>query len=257
MGVSSKKPLLLSLDLEHSSVETVVRLLDDRLTDGHVLDRIAKLYHGDQALMERLLNHPRVTPQILLFLYGSASEDFKKRIQRLKKDGPIVEKALVPVQDPAGAPTLAHEGIEEDGPAAEKRTLYQRIQGMKVAEKVQFALRAGKDARSLLLKDPNLQVALAVLASPKITEDEILVIAQSRNVSDEILRMVAKNKDWLKNYSILFALVGNPKTPIGASLPLLHAIKTKDLGLLSKNRNIPEAIRTGASRLLFAKQKQS
>jgi hypothetical protein len=127
---------------------------------------------------------------------------------------------------------------------------------MPVAEKVQFALRAGKDARSLLLKDPNRQVSQAVLNSPKITEDEILLIAQSRNVSDDILRSVGKNKDWLKNYSILYALVANPKTPIGVSVPLLASVRVKDLGLLVKNRNIPEAIRAGAQRLLHAKQKQ-
>ncbi len=152
----------------------------------------------------------------------------------------------------------AKEGeIKSDLPSPDERSLYQRIQGMMVAEKVQFALRAGKDARSLLLKDPNRQVAQAVLASPKITEDEILLIAQSRNVSDDILRTVGKNKEWLKSYSVLFSLVSNPKTPLGISLPLLSSIKVKDLGVLSKNRNIPEAIRTGANRLLLAKQKQS
>ena len=146
---------------------------------------------------------------------------------------------------------------QADHQALEERSLFQRIQHMTVAEKVQFALRAGKDGRSLLLKDPNRQVSQAVLSSPKITEDEILLIAQSRNVSDDILRTVGKNKEWLKSYAVLFSLVSNPKTPLGISMPMLSSIKIKDLGLLSKNRNIPEAIRVGASRLLLAKQKQS
>jgi hypothetical protein len=90
-----------------------------------------------------------------------------------------------------------------------------------------------------------------------MTEDEILLIAQSRNVSDDILRSVGKNKEWLKNYSILYALVANPKTPVGISVSLLGSVRVKDLGLLVKNRNIPEAVRAGAQRLLQAKQKHS
>jgi hypothetical protein len=209
--------------------------------------------------MEMLLNHPHVMPQTLLFLFNATSAEFKKRIQQQLKKSPQTseEKGLVPVKDLDQEQDSKEGAGRADHQALEQLTLYQRIQHMTVAEKVQFALRAGKDARSLLLKDPNRQVAQAVLASPKITEDEILLIAQSRNVSDDILRTVGKNKEWLKNYFVLFSLVSNPKTPLGISVPLLTSIRVKDLSILSKNRNIPEAIRTGATRLLLAKQKQS
>jgi hypothetical protein len=166
-------------------------------------------------------------------------------------------KELVPVKDHNQQTSSMVDPIRSDEESVEKLSLFQRVQRMTVSEKVQFALHGGKDARSLLLKDPNRQVSQAVLGSPKITEDEILLIAQSRNVSDEILRTVGKNKEWLKNYSIRFSLICNPKTPLGISMSLLASIKGKDLGLLSKSKNIPEAVRIGANRLLAAKQKQS
>jgi len=233
-------------------------LLKDPSTDGTTLDRIAKLHHRDQALVVLLLGHPRVLPQTFLYLYTNAPAEFKKRIQAIKRD-PVfpADKGLVPYKELDVQQVQTEEEVEDKHRKENEETLYQRIQKMPVAEKVQFALRGGKDARSLLLKDPNRQVAQAVLSSPKITEDEILFIAQSRNVSDDILRTVGKNKEWLKNYSIIFALVGNPKTPLGISIPLLASVKVKDLGLLAKNRNIPEAVRTGAQRLLVAKQKHS
>lgn len=238
---------------------TLIGLLKDRFTDGLILDQIAKFHARNEILMEMLLAHPRVMPQTLLHLFNLASVDFKKRIQeQLKKTPPAVsEKELVPVKslDQGQAST---EGVAQtEHQTLEQETLYQRIQHMTVAEKVQFALRAGKDARSLLLKDPNRQVAQAVLASPKITEDEILLIAQSRNVSDDILRTVGKNKEWLKNYAVIFSLVSNPKTPLGISMPLVSSIRVKDLGIISRNKNVPEAIRSVANRLLSAKQKQS
>ena len=134
------------------------------------------------------------------------------------------------------------------------KSLLQQIQSMTVSEKVKFALHAGKDARGILIRDPNEQVTMAVLNSPKITEDEILQIAQSRNVSDAVLRAIAKKRDWTKNYPISLALVNNPKTPLGASLNFLSTLKKKDLMTLAKNRNIGEALRSTAIRLLLTRQ---
>lgn len=256
--MKGKTPLLLTFDLEHCFPETLIGLLKDHVTDGAVLDQMAKYHHRNEALMELLLGHPRVMPQTLLFLFNTGSADFKKRIHQLKKDAlEKTENSLVPLNGLRQVQGEPGGKVRADFQGPEERTLYQRIQGMTVAEKVQFAMRAGKEVRSMLLKDPNRQVALAVLSSPRITEDEIVLIAQSRNVSDDILRTVGKNKVWLKNYSVLFALVNNPKAPLGISLPLLSLVKAKDLNIISKNRNIPEAIRGGANRLLQAKRKQS
>jgi hypothetical protein len=131
--------------------------------------------------------------------------------------------------------------------------LYQQIQMMTVAEKVKFALQAGKEARSLLMKDPNRLVALAVVGSPKITEDEILLIAQSRNTGDDILRIILKNRDWMKNYSICVALVNNPKTPLSMAVSLLSRLKKREMSLLCKNKNVPEGVRANARRVMLAK----
>jgi len=256
-----KSRLLLTFNPEKSFPETLIRLIRDPVTAGSLLDQIAKHHHRNEGLMEMLILHPRVLPQTLFFLFNSTTAQFKKRIQELKKNpAPSTETALVPVLQPAPpAPVEPKrtDGKKEEDEESGNLTLYQKIQRMTVAEKVHFALSAGKDARSLLLKDPNRQVALAVLSSPKITEDEIVLIAQSRNVTDDILRTVGKNKDWLKNYSVILGLVANPKTPLGVSMPLLPSIKAKDLNVLSKNRNVPEAIRTGANRLITAKQRKS
>lgn len=255
--MKTRSPLLLTIDIENCSPDTVLQLLKDPVTSGPVLDRITKRHNRHQRLMEMIVTHPKVMPQTLLFLYNNSSDQFKKRLQVLKKEQTrSPEKALIPLEREIAKPETS-ERKKEQPVDDSTQTLYQRVQKMTVGEKVQFALRAGKDARNLLLKDANRQVALSVLKSPKITEDEILMIAQSRNVSDDILRMIGKNKDWIKKYPVLFSLVGNPKTPIGVSMSLIKSIKKKDLGLLSKNRNLPEAIRSGATRLLAAKEKQS
>ncbi|UCF86808.1 MAG: hypothetical protein JSV71_04810, partial [Nitrospiraceae bacterium] len=57
------------------------------------------------------------------------------------------------------------------------------------------------------------------------------------------------------NYSILHGLVCNPKTPIAIAMSLLPRLRDKDLSLIEKNRNIPEAVRATVKRTLALKQK--
>lgn len=130
------------------------------------------------------------------------------------------------------------------------QTLSQKVQNLSVAERIRLAMRGGKDIRSILLKDPNREVVLAVLDNPKLTEPELELIAHSRSVPDEALRVISRNREWMKNYTILLTIVTNPRTPAGISLGFISSLKQKDLKLLEKNKNVAEAVRTAAKRLL-------
>lgn len=139
--------------------------------------------------------------------------------------------------------------------AVDSTNITLQVQSMTVAEKVRFALKAGKEARAVLIKDPNKQVAMAVATCPKITENEIVQISQSKNVDSSILRVISKNKDWVKRNHVCIALASNPKTPLDIAHLLLPNIKTKDLGAMCKNRNVPAAIRAAANRLFINRQR--
>lgn len=140
------------------------------------------------------------------------------------------------------------------GAEARKETLLQRIQYLTVGEKITLALRGGQDIRSLLLKDPNKEVVLAVLKNPKMTEIEVEMLAHSRNAPEEALRAICRNREWTKNYNIVFALVNNPKTPPGLSVPFVTGLRTKDLVILEKNKNVPDAVRAAARRMVQARK---
>ena len=93
-----------------------------------------------------------------------------------------------------------------------------------------------------MIKDPNKIVSIAVIKSPKLTDNEVHGIAQMRSINDEIIRFIANNQDWAKNYSIKLALTGNPKTPFPISLKLLRYLSMKDIGDLSRNKNVSPQI---------------
>ncbi len=138
-------------------------------------------------------------------------------------------------------------------PEERSQTILQRIQKLSISEKLQLALKGGKEIRSILLRDPNKEITLNVLDNPKLTETEIEMIAKSRSVAEEALRKISKKREWMKNYNILQALVTNPKTPPAISLSLVSDLKTRDLALLGKNKNVSEGVRAMAKKLLKAR----
>jgi len=132
--------------------------------------------------------------------------------------------------------------------------LFASIQRMSVAERMQFARRADKEGRGLLIRDSNKQVALAALGNPKVTVQEVEHFAKSRQLDTDILREIGSNMEWLKQYAVAHALVANPRTPLPIALKLLPRLKTLDLKLLGADRNLASAVRIAATRLMKSRR---
>ena len=239
------------LNLRYVTRTTLQALIQEIQTDPKLLDQIARIYCQDSALMKDLIRHPQVMQMTLVFLCESGPQEIQMTLQT--QSGQVsTSREVLALKHPreAGAPQSA----SASEPVIDQ-TIYQMIRQMTVSEKIRFAMKADKTARSLLIKDPNKQVAMAVVESPKITEQEVESIAQSRNVSEDILRAISKKREWLKNYTIVHALVGNPKTPVGIAVSLVPTLKTKELNLLLKSRAVSEAVRSQASKILKIRSK--
>ena len=130
------------------------------------------------------------------------------------------------------------------------RSLFQSIQSMSVSEKLDLARKGNKEARSILMRDSNRLVQLAVIQSPKITEGEVLMIAGNRQIDDEVLKYIANKREWLLNYQIRVALANNPKTPLPHALKQVVFLKERELTLLSKSKSVARALSTAAAQRL-------
>jgi len=142
---------------------------------------------------------------------------------------------------------LVDAAPEPDTPEGEdpKSTL-QRIAAMTVAQRIGLAMKGSREERAILIRDPNKLVSVAVLSSPKMTEQEIENIAKMGSISEEILRMIATTRAWMKRYGIVAALARNPKTPVAISMNLLARLTEKDIRSISTDRNVPEVLRVTA-----------
>jgi hypothetical protein len=107
-------------------------------------------------------------------------------------------------------------------------------------------MKGTREERAILIRDPNKIVAVAVLSSPKLTDSEVETIARMANVSEEVLRIIAHTRAWVKNYPVVLALTKNPKTPVALSMNLLSRLNERDLRMLSSDRNIPDVLRITA-----------
>lgn len=151
-------------------------------------------------------------------------------------------------------------GVDEaallDGLAAvepdkvKQKTLLERLSKMTVSQRVQLALKGGSGERRTLIRDSNKVVQRAVLQSPRLTDREVESFAAMTNLSDEILRLIANNRVFRKNYAVIKSLVNNPKTPLDVTLHMLVMLNPMDLKLLTSNKNVPETLRSMAIKMV-------
>jgi hypothetical protein len=136
---------------------------------------------------------------------------------------------------------------------AERIAMLNRIMKMGVKDRMKLAMKGDREARNILIRDPNRLVCTAVANNPRITEQEIESIATMRTVPEDLLRQIASHRQWQRSYTISHNLVKNPRTPLSNSMTLMTKMQIRDLAALAKNRNVPEAVRRHALRLANAR----
>jgi len=157
---------------------------------------------------------------------------------------------------PGNDPHFAEAAVEAEPDAHKRRTLLQQIAQMTVSQRVQFAMKGGSDARRTLIRDANKVVQRAVLQSPRLTDQEVESFAAMANLTDEILRLIAGNRVFRKNYVVVRNLLNNAKTPLDVSLHMLPLLNAVDLKKLAMNKNVPDTLRTTAAKLMRTRAEQ-
>jgi hypothetical protein len=134
----------------------------------------------------------------------------------------------------------------------DRDSVQTKISKMSFTERLKAATKGSAEMRAILVRDTNKMIAAAVMSSPKLTDQEIETFARMGSVSEDILRIIAHNRKWMKSYKITLGLVKNPKTPVAISMNLLQRIQQKDLTQMAIDRNIPEPLRIAAKKKVLA-----
>ncbi len=253
--------------------ETVIRLA------AAVPQKLAEIVRQNEL---RLLRHDGIiralcrNPNVLASTLDGACDfcvrngltllDVPQLVEAHKRVHGVDPRGKPPEETAAGlmaefARELAQDGAPEGPPHAEtaeesqkKLTITQRISRMSVAEKIKLATLGNKEARTLLLRDANKLVCMAAATSPRITDGEIIGLANSRTANADVLRYIYDNREFLRNYAVKISLVKNPKVPLPTALKLLVMLQEKDIKELSRDRNVPQTVQAQAKAYMMKKE---
>lgn len=173
--------------------------------------------------------------------------------EALLADGPLVGFSFDFKDDEEFSLDLTEDASTEPDNEV-KLSIAKKISLMPPGKKIKLAYVGNKEVRSILIRDRNKQVALAVVKSGRMTDAEVLATAGNRNLSSEVLREIGSNGEWLRKYPIKVALVNNPRCPPSIAVPLVNQLQTKDLSGLARNRNVSSTIFTMAQKLVKNKE---
>lgn len=136
------------------------------------------------------------------------------------------------------------EEVRQD--VRKRTTLYEQIRALNRTHRVMLALKAGTEARLILLKMYDPMVLFYLCKNPKISAEEIVEIARSDLLTPPTAELISRNKEWMKNERVKFQLVMNRKTPQGLALHLLTLLGNRSLKVIAKNVGAPAALRRHA-----------
>jgi hypothetical protein len=150
-----------------------------------------------------------------------------------------------------------HEVDEEGAEKVREKflPLHAQIAELTVTQKIRRAMLGTTAERLILVRDPNRLVQAAAAKSPQITENEAVRITASRAMSDEVLRIIAMNRDLVRSYQVKMNLVSNPRTPFSFATRLVPHLRESDLKMMSKSKNVSGAVAQIVQQQLSRKDK--
>jgi hypothetical protein len=165
-----------------------------------------------------------------------------------------IEPGEVPAADASGP--IVDPAAEEDGDQEEEDKDESRVLStLPIMQRIKLAFKGTREQRSQLVRDSNKLVSAAVLSSPKLTETEVVAFSKMANVGEDVLRIIASNRAWMKNYGVILGLARNPKTPPAVSMQMVHRLNERDLKMLALDRNVPEGVRLAAKKYVVKGEK--
>jgi hypothetical protein len=285
--------ITLLADAYAESADVVEKLLRMPRLDGVALDilaeradeRVGEIVATNE---ERLLQNPTVIEKLYMnkrvrmstadrILELAVRNGLKLSIPAFKEAAQAIKNELIaePTPEPTYEDKLAREAdeiaavialdasvedshvIDDEGVEQVQEKLlplHARLAGMTISQKIRKATLGTSAERLLLVRDSNRLVAAAAVQSPMMNENEAARISASRQVSDDVLRLIAMNREWTRNYQIKLNLVSNPRTPFSFTSRFVPHLHDHDVRSLSRSKNVPASVQQLARQQMLRKQ---
>lgn len=219
---------------KHTRASTVDRMVELMTRHGIELHGIPAWKEVAQAIEGELIAEPSDEPLPDDLLFKEATE--------------LAEKLAVEAAEDEDTHAETDEGQEEL--KNKFLPLYQKLANMPIGQRIRRAQLGTREERMLLVRDSNRIVATSAVRSPLMQESEVMLLSRNRNLSDDVIRVIASTPEWLKSYTVKRNLVENPKTPVMIASRLVEHLREADLRKVSKSKNVTGPVQEAARRHL-------
>jgi hypothetical protein len=110
-------------------------------------------------------------------------------------------------------------------------------------ERIKAALNADEEELWNIVRDPHPDVISHAILNRNLTDEMATFIAKRKNVSSEVLGILAGDVRFKDSYKLKFAVCRNPLTPQRVTLSLLKFLRIFDLVEIAKDRQVNINIR--------------
>jgi hypothetical protein len=154
----------------------------------------------------------------------------------------------LPLEEAEGSAEAPREDAVATAVAAGRGGRLSMISKLMPMEKIRLSLLGSAFERAVLIRDANKQVCMSAIKSPRVKENEVVAYSANRTLSHEVVRYIARRRDWSKLYAVKLNLVLNPKTPMSQAMGFLGHLHAHDVRKVAHSRNIPSALAQAAKR---------
>jgi len=148
---------------------------------------------------------------------------------------------------------VVDDGTGEEVVADKVKPLYAQLASMSVSNRIRRAQLGTGAERMILVRDSDRRVAVAAIKSPLVSESEVARVSASRNISEDVLRVIALDREWTRNHQIKLNLVSNPRCPFAFASKMIVHLRDHELKSLARSKNVSGAVVQAAKNLLRKK----
>lgn len=136
--------------------------------------------------------------------------------------------------------------LEDEDPPPASLPDYGKGRPLTLGERKWIARRPPPELIPRILADPHPDVIRTVLASARLTEDQVVQLVTKRPNRPEVLQEVARHPRWCHRPRVRLSLVLNPATPTELAIALVSLLRRSELALVTEQSALHPALRTAA-----------
>lgn len=127
--------------------------------------------------------------------------------------------------------------------------LKERLEELRLGEKVTLAKIATPPVLAELLAETDLKIARATLVNPRLREEDLVIALGKDTVPPALIEAAAASPRWREVYGVRLALVLQPRTPLATALAQLSSLLRRDVLRVAETAGLRPLIQAAARRV--------